>query len=86
MDLGLLSSTYVFATPVLGGQASASLVGLYGANSTSLAGALTGTLTTPGGSIPFSRFDSINDSVTGFGDLIPQFSLRWNAGVHNYMT
>jgi hypothetical protein len=24
--------------------------------------------------------------VTGFGDLIPQFSLRWNAGVHNFMT
>jgi hypothetical protein len=86
VDLGLLSSTYVFATPVLGGQASASLIGMYGANGTSLAGALTGTLTTPGGSIPFSRFDSINDSVTGFGDLIPQFSLRWNAGVHNYMT
>jgi hypothetical protein len=24
--------------------------------------------------------------VTGFGDLIPQFALRWNAGVNNYMT
>ncbi|GLR93405.1 hypothetical protein GCM10007858_10290 [Bradyrhizobium liaoningense] len=24
--------------------------------------------------------------MTGFGDLIPQFALRWNAGVHNYMT
>jgi hypothetical protein len=22
---------------------------------------------------------------TGFGDLIPQASLRWNAGVHNFM-
>ena len=33
-----------------------------------------------------SRFDNISDSVTGFGDLIPQFSLRWNAGVHNFMT
>jgi hypothetical protein len=47
---------------------------------------LTGTLATPLGSIPFSRFDSISDSVTGFGDLIPQFALRWNAGVNNYMT
>jgi Putative MetA-pathway of phenol degradation len=26
------------------------------------------------------------NSVTGFGDPIPQASLRWNDGVHNYMT
>lgn len=88
VDLGLLSASYVFATPVLGGQASASLTGIYGANTTSLSGSLTGTLTLPApiGPIPFSRFDSISDSVTGFGDLIPQFALRWNAGVNNYMT
>ena len=23
--------------------------------------------------------------MTGFGDLFPQFAVRWNAGVHNYM-
>ncbi|MBR1279089.1 transporter [Bradyrhizobium sp. AUGA SZCCT0283] len=86
VDLGLLNATYVFATPVLGGQASASLIGIYGANTTSLNGLVTGSLSTPGGSIPFSRFDSISDSITGFGDLIPQFALRWNAGVNNYMT
>lgn len=86
VDLGLLVGTYVFATPVLGGQASATLMGMYGANTTSLAGSLTGTLSTPLGSIPFSRFDSISDSIVGFGDLIPQFTLRWNAGVNNYMT
>lgn len=86
VDLGILAATYVFATPVLGGQASASLLGLYGANSTSLAGSLTGSLTTPGGAIPFSRSDNLNSSITGFGDLIPQFALKWNAGVNNYMT
>lgn len=86
VDLGLLVGTYVFATPVLGGQASATLMGVYGANTTSLAGLLTGTLSTPLGSIPFSRSDSISDSIVGFGDLIPQFALRWNAGVNNYMT
>jgi len=85
VDLGLLNATYVFATPVLGGQASASLIGIYGANATSLNGLVTGSLSTPGGSIPFSRFDSISDSITGFGDLIPQFAMRWNAGVNNYM-
>jgi hypothetical protein len=37
------------------------------------------------GSIPFSRSDSISDPLWGFGDLLPMMSLRWNAGVNNYM-
>jgi hypothetical protein len=86
LDLGFLIGTYTFATPVLGGQASASLMGIYGSNSTSLAGLLTGTLTTPGGATPFSRFDSIDSSLTAFGDLYPTFQLKWNAGVNNFMT
>src|ERR1700740_1841258 len=86
-DLGFVIPTYVFATPVLGGQASASVIGAYGAVSTTLAGQLAGSITGPGGgSIPFMRSDSINDTTWGFGDLIPQFALRWNAGVNNYMT
>ncbi|MEK9278553.1 MULTISPECIES: transporter [unclassified Bradyrhizobium] len=87
VNLGLLAGTYTFETPVLGGQASASLLTAYGSNSTSLAGSLTGALTLPGGgTIPFSRFDSIDSSLIAFGDLVPQFALRWNAGVNNYMT
>ena len=87
VNIGFVAATYTFATPVLGAQASFSLLGAYGANSTSLAGSLTGALTLPGGgTIPFSRFDSIDSSLIAFGDLIPQFALRWNAGVHNYMT
>lgn len=87
VNLGFVAATYVFATPVLGGQASASLLGAYGSNSTTLAGALTGTLTGPGGvGIPFSRFDSIDSSLIAFGDLIPQFTLKWNQGFNNYMT
>jgi hypothetical protein len=86
-DLGFVIPTYVFATPVLGGQASVSLVSAYGVVSTTLAGQLAGSLTGPGGgSIPFLRNDSINDTTWGFGDLIPQFALRWNSGVNNYMT
>jgi hypothetical protein len=84
-DLGIVIPSYVFATPVLGGQFSLGAVLSYGRVSTSLSGTLTGTLTTPGGSIPFNRFDSISDSVWGFGDILPMASLRWNAGVHNYM-
>src|SRR5882672_1486364 len=60
-DLGFVIPTYVFATPVLGGQASASLVSAYGVVSTTLAGQLAGSLTGPGGgSIPFMRSDSIS--------------------------
>ncbi|HEY1336093.1 MAG TPA: transporter, partial [Bryobacteraceae bacterium] len=85
-DLGWALPIYTFATPVLGGQASVGVIGMYGRVSTSLAGTLAGTLTTPFGTIPFSRSDGISDSVWGFGDLIPLATLRWNAGVHNYMT
>ena len=85
-DLGLFIPSYVFATPFLGAQASISAIAIYGRVSTSLAGTLTGALTTPFGSIPFMRSDSISDFVSGFGDVIPQFALRWNAGVHSYMT
>jgi hypothetical protein len=85
-DLGFVIPTYVFATPVLGGQASVSLVGAYGVVGTTLAGTLSGVLTTPFGNRPFALSDTINDTTWGFGDLVPQFALRWNAGVNNYMT
>ncbi|MBR0831519.1 transporter [Bradyrhizobium manausense] len=86
LDVGFLIANYAFETPVFGGQASAGFLAAYGANSTSLAGTLTGTVTTPGGTFPFSRSDSINSSIMGFGDVYPQFTLKWNAGVNNYMT
>ena len=85
-DLGFVLPTYVFATPVLGGQASVSLLGAYGVVGTSLAGTLSGVVTTPFGNVPFARSDTISDTTWGFGDVAPVFQLRWNAGVHNYMT
>jgi len=85
-NLGFVIPSYVFATPVLGGQASVSLLAAYGVVGTSLAGTLSGVITGPlGNSVPFARSDTISDTTWGFGDLIPQFALRWNAGVHNYM-
>ena len=39
-----------------------------------------------GNSVPFARSDTISDTTWGFGDLAPMFQLKWNAGVHNYMT
>ncbi len=86
-DLGFVLPSYVFATPVLGGQASVSLLAAYGVVGTSLAGTLSGVLTGPfGGTVPFARSDTISDTTWGFGDLAPMFQLKWNSGVNNYMT
>jgi hypothetical protein len=86
-DIGFVAPSYVFATPFLGGQASVALLEGYGVSNASLNGSVVGSVTGPlGNTIPFGpRFDSINSSVTGFTDLIPQAALRWNAGVNNYM-
>jgi len=85
-DLALALPTYTFATLVFGGQFTVGAIGIYGRTDTSLAGSVTGALATPLGTLPFSRFDSISDSVTGFGDVFPLATLRWNNGVHNVMT
>ena len=73
--------SYTFATPVLGGQAAVSMTGIYGNTSTSLAG----TLLAGVGGVTSERSGQIADAFTGFGDLYPQVSLKWNAGVHNFM-
>jgi hypothetical protein len=86
-NLGFVLPSYVFETPVLGGQASVTLLAAYGVVGTSLAGTLSGVVTGPfGNSVPFARSDTISDTTWGFGDLAPMFQLKWNAGVHNYMT
>src|SRR5262249_35917060 len=89
-DLGLMALSYVLPVPVLGGQSSFILLGSYGRVDTSLGAQLNGTLSAavagvPLGAIPFSRSDNINSVIWGFGDLIPMFTQRWNAGVNNYM-
>jgi hypothetical protein len=81
-DLGIFAPTYVFATPFLGGQASATLLTIYGNNDTSLNATATGTL----GPIPFTKSIALGQDTSGVGDLIPQFAVRWNAGVNNFMT
>jgi hypothetical protein len=84
-DLDALIANYVSATPVLGGQFAASMMGVYGRSSANINGTLSGTFSAGPFSIPFMRSDSISDSLTAFGDLYPQASLRWNQGVYNYM-
>src|SRR5215813_4996044 len=83
-DLVLAVPSYTFATPVLGGQANIALAVPYGRTKGQVDGTLTGNLGLGGPGFTIGGFSS--DSVTGFGDLAPMFSLRWNAGVHNFMT
>ena len=76
-----IAPTYTFATPVLGGQLSATLAGIYGRNSASLAG----TLTAAAGPIVMTRTGFLEDVLILIGDLYPTFKLKWNSGVNNYM-
>jgi hypothetical protein len=81
-DLLLLNPAYTFATPVLGGQFAIGVTGLFGRSSARI----DGTLTTGLGPFATTRMGSIADSITSVGDLYPQATLKWNAGVHNFMT
>ena len=78
LDLLFAAPTYVFETPVAGGQASLSVAAAYGTADATIDATLTG----PGGNI-FSGSDS--DSLTAFADLYPTGSLRWNDGDHYSM-
>jgi len=80
-DLMFVAPTYTFVTPVLGGQLSATLAGIYGRNSASLAG----TLTAAAGPIVTTRTGFLEDALTSYGDLYPTLKLKWNSGVNNYM-
>jgi hypothetical protein len=81
-DLYLGIPQYVFATPVLGGQAAIAAAVPYGRSRGSVDATLTGSL----GPLGFNISGSREDAVTGWGDIAPMFSLRWNQGVNNFMT
>jgi len=82
VDIVFINPSYVFATPVLGGQLAVGMASIAGRNNTSL----DGTITAGVGPFTATRSGSFDSSVSGFGDLYPQASLRWNQGVHNFMT
>ena len=80
-NLVLVDPTYVFATPVWGGQLAVSMAGAYGR---SIAG-ISGTLTESVGPIIVTKQGAIEDARDGFSDLYPEAALRWNSGVNNWM-
>jgi hypothetical protein len=81
-DLAIVVPSYVFATPVLGGQLAVQMGTIFGSTNANVNGTVSASLP------PFSlvRTDNIGDTVTGFGDLYPLASLKWNMGVNNFMT
>jgi hypothetical protein len=81
-DLEFLATTYVFQTPVLGGQFALGMAGAFGRSSASI----DGTLTASAGPLTITRQGSISDSRWGVADLYPTATIKWNQGVHNFMT
>jgi hypothetical protein len=81
VDFVVLSPSYVFATPVFGGQFAASMAAIGGRSGAEI----NGTLTASSGGFVATRQGSISDSLTALADLFPQVSLRWNNGVNNWM-
>jgi hypothetical protein len=76
-DIGFVIPSYGFATSIFGGQVSASLLMAYGNNNTSLNA--TTSILSP---IPFTKSIALQQDTMGFGDLIPQFAERWDAGAN----
>ena len=79
--MGVVAPSYVFATPVLGGQLAVGMGGVVGRTAADITGALTAGV----GPISATRQGEISDSRIGVGDLYPQASSRWNSGVNNWM-
>ena len=81
-DLGIAVPSYVFQTPVLGGQLALSAMAIYGRSQAGADATFTGSV----GGVGFTKSGSLAESVTAFGDLYPNATIRWNQGVHNFMT
>jgi hypothetical protein len=80
-DLVTLAPSYTFATPVLGGQLTASMSGQFGQAASSIAG----TLTALAGPNVITRAGMLEDALTSYGDLVPITTLVWTHGPNNYM-
>ena len=81
-DLVFVAPGYTFATPVFGGQFALSAITAVGRSVTDLSGTLT--LTGPGGGA-VTRQGALDEGRTGFSDIYPLATLKWNHGVDNWM-
>ena len=77
-DFVFVAPTYTFRSPVAGAQAAISFAGALG----QVDARIEATLTAPNGLV---LSGSETDSRSGFSDLYPTATLKWNRGVHNYL-
>jgi hypothetical protein len=80
-NLVFLLPGYTFETPIFGGQLWVGVATIAGKQTATLDGTLTASL----GPLSVTRQGQISDSASGFADLFPQATLKWNHGVHNTM-
>ncbi len=80
-DMQFVNASYVFPTSILGGQLALGMTTAAGYSHVSIDGTLTAML----GPLTATRTGSIGDARWGFADLYPMATLRWNAGVNNFM-
>jgi hypothetical protein len=78
IDLLAFGPTYTFERPVLGGQMAVSLLGLFGNSEASVNETLSG----PGGN---TISGAKSQSLTSYGDLLPQATLKWSEGANDAM-
>ncbi len=81
VDAIAIAPSYTFATPVLGGQLTVTMLTLIGNSQATIDANITGAL----GPIGFAASRSISDSLFSASDVFPQATLKWNHGVHNTM-
>jgi hypothetical protein len=79
VTVDLITPSYTFATPVFGARFALSMTAIVGRSHSSVDAVLSG----PRGN---AISGSASSTITGVGDLIPMATLKWNQGVHNYMT
>lgn len=77
-DLLVLAPSYTLEQRLLGGTATASVFVVGGRTDGSVSGSLT---SAAGVTLSGQR----SDSLTAFGDLIPQFAVSWNDGPNSFM-
>ena len=81
-SLNFAIPSYTFTHKIFGAQATMLMIVPYGRATAAVDATLTAAL----GPFGFTVSGNRDEGVTGFGDLVPQFNLRWNEGVHNVMT
>jgi hypothetical protein len=81
VDVAIFAPSYTFASPVLGGQLTVSMLAIVGNSQAKINADIVGSL----GPIGFATSRSVSDSLFSYGDLFPQATLKWNHGVHNTM-